>query len=173
MRLYLRDEIHLYAKRLFDILIVYHKWYRFQFFSCGRGNVHSHPNRGSKWTHKSIKRHCFFAKKCSFWSFFSIDEGQLYASCLFYILTIYLKCLLFQFFSDAICMHILILTGVKNGHRSLWKQSYFAKKRPSRGFISEMNATCIPTFCLIFWLFILNDIFFSSIVVVYVGTFSS
>ena len=37
LRLYLRDEIHLYAKCLFDILIVYHKWHRFHFFSCGRG----------------------------------------------------------------------------------------------------------------------------------------
>ena len=40
-------------------------------------------------------------------------------------------------------MHILILTGVKNGHRSLWKQLYFAKKRPSHGFISEMKVNIL------------------------------
>ena len=133
----------------------------------------------------------------------SHDEGHLHANCLFYILTIYLKCLLFKFFTDDIRIHIPILTGVQNGHRSLWKQSYFAKKRPSRGFISEMNATCIPTFitkknvfffaknrffwgfifvmkftcmpsaCLIFWLFIINGIVFTSLVVAEVCTFPS
>ena len=42
------------------------------------------------------------------------DEGYLYDSCLFYILNIYGKCLLFQFLSHGIRMHISILTGVQN-----------------------------------------------------------
>ena len=58
-------------------------------------------------------------------------------------------------------------------HKSLNEQSNFAKKRSSQGFISEMKVTCIPTFCLIFCLFILNTTFFSSLVVAYVCNFPS
>ena len=43
------------------------------------------------------------------------DEGHLYGNCLFYILSIYYKFLLFfQFLSSSIRMHIPILTGVQN-----------------------------------------------------------
>ena len=51
------------------------------------------------------------------------DEGHLYANCLFYIPTIYPKCLLSQFYSRGIRMHIPILTGVQNGGTSLRKNS--------------------------------------------------
>ena len=94
------------------------------------------------------------------------DEGHLYASCLFYIPTICPKWYLFQFFSRGIRMYIPILTGAQNGRTSLQKnQSYFSKKRSSRGFISEMKITFILNFSLIFRLFILNAIFLSSLVV--------
>ena len=56
------------------------------------------------------------------------EEGHLYGQCLFHIPTIYLKCLLFQFFSRGIRMHIPILTGVQNGHISRLKDSVFFAK---------------------------------------------
>ena len=48
-------------------------------------------------------------------------------------------------------------------HKSLKKQSDFAKKNIFfGGFISKVKVTCMPNFCLIFWVFILNAIFYSS-----------
>ena len=46
------------------------------------------------------------------------DERYLCASCFFYILNIYHKCLLFQFLGCGIRMQIPILTGVRKGHIS-------------------------------------------------------
>ena len=43
-------------------------------------------------------------------------EGNLYANFLFYNLSFSLKCLLFQFFSRGIRMHIPIRTGVQKGN---------------------------------------------------------
>ena len=42
------------------------------------------------------------------------DEGRFYGNFLFYILSIYCKCLLFQFLSRGRRMHIPILTRVQN-----------------------------------------------------------
>ena len=46
------------------------------------------------------------------WKLLFQDEGHLYGNCLFYILSIYCKCPLYQFLSRNIRMHIFILTGV-------------------------------------------------------------
>ena len=46
------------------------------------------------------------------------DKGHLYVRCLLYILTIYVKCLLFQFLGRGIRIHIPILTPVRNGRIS-------------------------------------------------------
>ena len=43
------------------------------------------------------------------------DEGHLYGNCLFYILTIYRECFLFQFLGYGTRMHVSILTGFQNG----------------------------------------------------------
>ena len=43
------------------------------------------------------------------------DEGHSYAKCLFFVLTLYHKCVLFQFLGYSICTHIPILTGVQKG----------------------------------------------------------
>ena len=43
------------------------------------------------------------------------DEAKLYAICLFYILTVYRKCLPSQFVSRCIGIHIFIVTGGQNG----------------------------------------------------------
>ena len=102
------------------------------------------------------------------------EEGHLYGQCLFYIPTIYPKCLLFQFFSRGIRMHIPILTGVQNGHISRLKDSVFLVKKCSFwSFFNLMKITCMPIAYFIFWLFILNAILFSSLVVAYVCTFPS
>ena len=55
-------------------------------------------------------------------------EGYLYSNCLFYILTIYRKCLLFQFLSCSIRMDISIPEEVQNGCITGWKMVTFAKK---------------------------------------------
>ena len=150
--------------------------------------AHSHPNRSSKWTQKSPKRHSNKRSFCGFisvmkvtgvWNACSIiwlfmlnavvfiflvvayvciripiltgvqnkhisrrkdsvfllkmfflklvfhDVGHLYAKCLFYILTIYAKSLIYQFLSCDIRMHIPILTGVQNEPESHRKDSVF------------------------------------------------
>ena len=46
------------------------------------------------------------------------DEDHLYAHCLFYILTIYCKCPLFQFLGCGIHMQITILPGAQKVHIS-------------------------------------------------------
>ena len=102
------------------------------------------------------------------------DEVHLFANCLFYFISFCFKCFLFQFLSRSICMHIPILTVVQNGRIRLRKNSHILLKNVLfQAFFSEMKFTCMPNFCLIFWLFILNAIFFSSLVVAYVCIFPS
>ena len=62
----------------------------------------------------SLKETVFLLKKFCFEASF-LSWKSLYANCLFYILTIYPKCHLFQFFSCNIRMYIPVLTGVQNG----------------------------------------------------------
>ena len=88
---------------------------------------HSHPNRGSKWTCKSLKKQSYVKKKLFLLLYFR-DEGHLYAKCLFDILTTYPKCHRFNFFSRGIHMYISILTGVQNGRISRLKDSVFLAK---------------------------------------------
>ena len=56
------------------------------------------------------------------------DEVHLHVSYSFHSLTVYAKCLLFQFFSRGICMHIPILTGVQNGRKSCQRNSHILLK---------------------------------------------
>ena len=88
--------------------------------------------------------------------------GLLFANCLFYVLTVYRKCLLFLFFSRGIRMHIPIPTGFQNGRISRWKNDY---NLPEMYFLKlnfqlEGHWTQIPSF--IFLLFNVNRFFFSS-----------
>ena len=57
------------------------------------------------------------------------DEGHSYANCFFYIRTTYYKCLLFEFWTRGICMHIPILTGVQKGPISGWKNGHILVKK--------------------------------------------
>ena len=49
------------------------------------------------------------------------DEGKLYANCLYYILSFYVTCILFQFLGCGIGTHISILKRVQNGWIYTWK----------------------------------------------------
>ena len=73
---------------------------------------YSYPSWGSKWAHAYLKK-SFFSKKMFFLKLNFQDEDQLYANCLFHILSLYRKCFLFQFLIGCIRMHIHILTGVQ------------------------------------------------------------
>ena len=57
------------------------------------------------------------------------DEGHLCANFFFYVLTIYRKCLIFQFLSRGMRMHIPILVGVQKGRISRWKNGYILLKK--------------------------------------------
>ena len=110
----------LYSDYLYKCLL-------FQFFSRGI-LVHIPILTGSQNGHITrLKDSVIFAKNILFEASLH-DEGHFYANCLFYIRTIYLKCHLFQFFSRDIRIHIVILTGVQNGHTSLRKNSHILLK---------------------------------------------
>ena len=133
--------------------------------------AHPHPKRSSKWTHKPPKTRLNFLNTRTFQLNFQ-DEVQLCPNCLFYILSFCFKCF---FFSVLKSWHTYPHSShnrcSKWTHKSPKKWSYLAKKPFFWGFISEMKV--MPTLCLIFWLFILNVIFFSSLVVAYVCIFPS
>ena len=73
--------------------------------------AHSHPGIGSKGTHYLLKNSHILLRKVLLKLDFQ-DESHLYPNCLFYILSLCLKCFLFQFFSR----DISILTRVQKGH---------------------------------------------------------
>ena len=56
------------------------------------------------------------------------DEWHLNPNCLFYVLFLGLKCLLFQFLNSGIRMYISILAVVRNGRISRRKNSYILLK---------------------------------------------
>ena len=64
-----------------------------------------------------------------FLKFIFWDEGHLHPNCLFCILTIYRKCLLFHFLGCGIKMHIPIVTQAQKGRMSSWKYGYILLKR--------------------------------------------
>ena len=76
----------------------------------------------------SAEKRQYFAKKCAFVKLNFHREGHLDANFLNFVLTIYRKWLLSQFFDRGIWMHILILTGVQNGRRSCWKNGHILIK---------------------------------------------
>ena len=109
----------------------------------------------------------------SFWNFFSMMKVTSMPMAYFLFFLFALNVFFFQFLSRGICMHITILRAVQNGRTSLRENSHIWLKRSCWGSISEIKATSKPNFYLIFWLFIFNSIFFSSLVVGYVCTFPS
>ena len=80
------------------------------------------PNTGLIWMHKSLKNGPILIKNVLLKLCFR-DEGYLYVNFLIFIVTIYCKCILFQFFSRGIRKNIPNLTGLQNGRISSRKNS--------------------------------------------------
>ena len=119
---------------LFYILVFSRALYSlFSFLKLWHTYPHCHLNRGSKWTHQKLKKIFIFCGNNILLKLNFQCEGYLYAVCLLYILTIYCKFLLLQFWSRGIGIRIPILTAVQkggiitvgNGHILL--QMYFLK----------------------------------------------
>ena len=133
--------------------------------------VYSHPKRSPKWmlSHQENSHNLLNTCKLNFQ-----DEVQLRANCFFYILSFCFKCFLLQFLNRGIRMHIPTLTGVQNGRTSLWKNGHILLKKPFflRLYFRD-KGNLYANSCSMFWLFILNGIFFRSLVVAYVCIFPS
>lgn len=97
------------------------------------------------------------------------DEGHLYVNCLFYTLSLCLKCVLFFIFKSwHMYTHAHFNRGLKWMQKSPKKQSHFTEKYCLWNFSSEMKVVFMPIASFIFSLFILNAFFLSSLVVAYV-----
>ena len=119
--------------------------------------AHSHPNRGSKYTHQYWRSGRILLKDVLLKLIFQ-DQGYLHVSCLFYMLSIYCQSLLFQFLSHGIRMHITILTW--NMDNSLAEKTViFYYKCTFSILISKWKVTWMPITSFIFLLFNLNPFF--------------
>ena len=133
LKLKLQDESHLNAFCLFCILILYRKYFSFQFLYCGIRMHFSILIGVQNGPISSWKNEIFF------WKMFFLklnfqDEDQLYAHCLFHIMPLYHKCFLFQSLISCIRMHIHILTGVQTWNIISWRNGhYFAENRQAEG----------------------------------------
>ena len=95
--LYFRDEGHLYAKCLFDILTIYPKRHRFHFFSrCGIRMYIPILTMVQNGHISRLKDSVFFAKKCSFWSFFSVMKVTCMPIAYFIFLLFILNAMIFN-----------------------------------------------------------------------------
>ena len=110
-----QNEGHLDVNFLIYMVTIYGEYLLFQFFSRGIRTAHCHPNRSSKWTHKSPKNSHILQRNVLSQAYFR-SEGHLHANSLFYILSLYLTCLLFQNLTRGILMHMSIRTGVLKRH---------------------------------------------------------
>ena len=122
LRLLFRDEGHLYVNCLFYIQTIYPKYLLFQLLS---GGIHMDISiiTGVQNGRTSLWKSSHILLKTFFFRLYFRNEGHLYANCLFYILPIYYNCLLSQFLSGRIRMHIPILRGVQNERTSLGRNS--------------------------------------------------
>ena len=128
-KLNFEDKVYLYAICFFDIVFLFLlEMLSFSILEWLHTYAHSYPNRGSKWTHKSLKKQSHFSKKRFFLRLYFRDKGHLYTKFLLDILTIDPKCHLFQFFSRDMRMYIPILTGVQNRRINLRKNSVILLK---------------------------------------------
>ena len=89
-------------------------------------------------------------------------------------LTIYRDCFYSQPLSRTIRMHIHILIGIRNRHINSWKKDHiFTQKCSFLSLTFKMKVSCMPIASLIFSLFNVNALFFSSEVVAYFNIFPS
>ena len=123
LKLYFRDEGHLYSKCLFDILTIYRKFHILHFFSRGiRMQISILTKVQNGWI--SLRKESVLWLKMFPLRVLFRNEGHLYANCLFYILSIYRKCFLFQFLCYGIRMQIPIQREVQNGRISHQKVNH-------------------------------------------------
>ena len=78
------------------------------------------------------------------------EKGHLYANCLFYILIIYCKYILFRFLSGGIRMQIPILTEVQQGRTIFEKDVCGLKKECFLCLFCEIKITFMPIVCFVF-----------------------
>ena len=162
----------MYLNCLFYILNIYCKRFLFQFLRCG---IHFHIPflTGVQKGHISLWKMVIFCYKNVLLKLNLQDEGHFDSNCLLYILSFYLKRLLFQFFTRGIRMDISILTRVQRGHISGQKHGHILQKMFFWRLVSKIKITWMPLASFIFSLFNVNPYFLSFYVVVYVFIFPS
>ena len=94
LKLNLQDESHLHANCLFCILVFYCKCFSFQFLYCGI-HIHSSIPIVAQNGLVSSRKKLIFYWKMLFLKLNFKDEDQLYANCLFRILSHHRKCFIF------------------------------------------------------------------------------
>ena len=109
-----RHDGHLYTYCLLYIFTIFRKCFLFQFFGYGIGVQILILTDFQKKRITSWKNGHNLLKNILFQLNFQ-DDGNVNANCLFYILSFFVTCLLFQFLCCGIRMHIPILKGVQNG----------------------------------------------------------
>ena len=109
-----RHDSHLFAYCLLYIFTICHKCLLFQFLGYGIGIQTLILTEIQKKRITGWKNGQYLLKNILFQLNFH-DEGNLYANCLFYILSFFARCFFFQFLCCGIRMHIPILRGVQNG----------------------------------------------------------
>ena len=109
LKLNFPDESDLHGNCLFGVLILYRKCFSVQFLYCAIG-MHSSILIGPLNGRISSWKNTIFFWKLVFLKFNFQDKHQLYANCLFHILSLYRKGFLFHFLIGCIRLHIHILT---------------------------------------------------------------
>ena len=99
----------------------------FQLLYCGI-RMRSSILKGAQNGRISSRKNVIFFWKKFFLKLNFQDEDQLYANCLFHILSLHCECFLFQHLVGCIRMHIHILTGVQTWHIIKWKNGHFLQK---------------------------------------------
>ena len=117
LKINFQDEGHLDANFWIYILTIYSECFLFQFFNC---DIHMHIA-----IRTGVQNGCIIHRKNShillrnvLFEAYLRDKAHIYANCLFYILSLCLKCLHFQISTRGIRKHVSIRTGLKNGHIS-------------------------------------------------------
>ena len=144
----------------------------FLVFTFCNSYAHSHPDNSSKRRHYGLKK-CHILLKIVLLKLNLQHEGQLYANCLIYILTIYHKCLLFQFLGRGIRMQIPTLTRAQKEHISFRKGVHNLLKNALLKFNFQHEGHLYANFLFSFLSFCFASPLFSSLVVTYVCTFPS
>ena len=114
----------------------------FSFFYCGirkRISILIGTQNGRISSSKNV----IFLWKMFFLKLNFQDEDQLYANCLFHILSLYRKYFLFQFLIGSMHMHIHILTGLQTWRIISWKIVIFVENSLFWRLIDKLEMNCM------------------------------